>query len=328
MPDQFQFTSDEFSPEAAFEAYVRLYSQGSDVSRGPGAFHARVRGWRLDGILLFERFLSGVIHSREARVSRDGFDHITLTLIISGSMKGSAPSGYAEAGPGDIVFMDTLRPSRAQPVNAHMLTASIDRTVIEAAIGSSSGLHGRVLPAPDNLMLADFMQSLARNGDRLDAGTLPGLTRAFIDILATVASAGVRASTQARRLEYLRREAVERYIGENLSDRTLAVATISAATGISRSALYRMFEADGGVARRVLVRRLQAVQAALDNRDQSSLADLAQRYGFSDGSHLSRLFAEAFGQSPGPYRRAVAATVAGTPDDSQRRWRGWMAEVS
>lgn len=328
MSERFSFNSQSLSGEDAFAAYVLLYDNGSDVTRGAGEFRAEVRAWRLEGMLLFERRLSGVVHSRSARAATDGFDHVVLSLVLSGRVVGGPESGFGEALAGEIYVTDTVRPSRTEFESAHVLTASVSREIIEAARGTTVGLHGRVLRAPHNLMLADFLQSLARNGDAIEMEAQPGLSRAFIHILASVEDKGVRASNEARRREYLRRDAVERMIVENLADPALSVATLSRGTGMSRSALYRLFEDYGGVARLIQKRRLDGVRRALDNREPARLAEMARTFGFADEFQLSRLFREAYDVSPQTYREGVAASQPDDPKDSRRRWAGWMGEVS
>lgn len=328
MPDQFQFSSEGFPEDEAFRKYVRLYSGGSDVSRGTGAFHARVRAWRMDNLLLFERTLTGVVHARSGRADTDGFDHIVVTLVLAGQVTGSPESGFTEAGPGDIYLTDTLRPSSTAFQDAHVLTASVARVIIGVALGNHAGLHGRILTAPENLVLADFMQSLARHGDRFRPQVLASLGRAFIDILSSATAVDLAGRGEARRKDFVRRETVKRHILDNLADRSMTVGTISKATGISRSALYRLFEVDAGVAGLILSRRLEAVRAALDRRIEVSADGLATQFGFASAMTMARSFSDEYGVSPGAYRKAVAATVPGDSEDSQRRWESWLIEIS
>jgi hypothetical protein len=82
MTERFNFSSLDRPAASAFNDYVELYKNGSDVARGRGPFHAQVRAWRLDGVLLFERRLSGAVHSRKERTVTDDFSHIVLTLVL------------------------------------------------------------------------------------------------------------------------------------------------------------------------------------------------------------------------------------------------------
>lgn len=175
-------------------------------------------------------------------------------------------------------------------------------------------------------MLADFLRSLARHGDMIETEALPGLARAFIHVLASVEDKG-RAGNEAHRRDYARRDSVDRMIEDNLGDPTLSVATVSGETGMSRSALYRLFEDYGGVARLIRNRRLDAVRGALDNRAAVTLAELAQRFGPGDEAGLNRMFSEAYQVSARAYRAEVEASHPDDPEDSRRKWAGWMREV-
>jgi AraC-like DNA-binding protein len=339
MTERFNFSTIDRPADSAFRDYVELYRNGADVTRGRGPFHAHVRAWRLEGVLLFDRRVSGAVHSRKDRTATDAFSHIVLTLVLAGRLEGSAESGFVEALPGDIVLADTTRSTRTEPIEAHLITASVDRSIIEAGLGAAGGLHGLVLKSPSNLVLADFMQSLARRADTLTTGALPPLSRAFVDILASVDGFVSRASSDTRRQEFIRREVVERYISSHLGQRGLSVETISEATGISRSALYRLFDSQGGVARLIQRRRLDALRSALDaqaTNDGNSvsgvptegLAELTARLGFSGEDQARRQFAEAFGIAPRAYVQSLLDLGPDSGEASHRRWIGWMTEVS
>ena len=49
-------------------------------------------------------------------------------------------------------------------------------------------------------------------------------------------------------------------------------------------------------------RRLHRIEEELRKGDRTSLANLADRWGFSDAAHLSRIFRAQFGMPPGEYR--------------------------
>ncbi len=337
MIEGFRFSSDTQPEVTAFPDYVALYSHGADVTRGRGRFAAKVDAWRFDGVLLFDRRVTGVVHSRADRSRTDGFDHLVLHLVLDGRVIGSPESGFDHAVAGEIYIADTLRSSSTEFVEAHVITASVDRGLIEAGLGTSGGLHGRILRPPHNGILADFLVSLARRANGLAASALPPLSRAFVDILASVDDFGSRASSDSRRQAFVRRELVERHIANHLGDRSLSVETISASTGISRSTLYRLFDRPGGVARLIQRRRLDTLRTALDSKGQGpdsnrlvdeTLAELVLRLGFSGEGQARRVFQEAFGLSPREYLAAQNAVDPVGTKVSHRRWIGWMTEVS
>ncbi len=327
MTDSFKFSTTGQNQDEAFALYQTLYANGSDVTRSEGPFHAEVRAWRLDKILLFDRQLSGVIHARGDRVASDGFDHFVLTHVLDGELHLHTPTPARRICAGETVLLDTLRPMRTDHRQAHILTASVARDVIAAALGPTPRLHGQVLKPPGNLVLADFLASLARRGDDLAPAALPALCRAFIDILASVGADEPRPGREDQRRDLARRETVERFIAAHVSNRALSVDSISAGTGISRSSLYRLFDKQGGVARFILTHRLDSLRTTIDNGDRTPLAELAAAFGFTSETTMSRLFAEAHGMSPQTYRQALLERDRSDPLLSKRRWAGWMKEL-
>ncbi|QYF88190.1 helix-turn-helix domain-containing protein [Brevundimonas sp. PAMC22021] len=329
MAERLAFSSEGQDPDEAFHDYRQLFSTGADVERGDGAFLAWMKGWRLSGILIFERRLSGVIHSRLQRTASDGFDHLVFTLVLSGRVVGGPESGFEAATPGEIYLADTRHPIRHAFHDAHVITASIGRDLVRAGLGDAvDQLHGVVLHPPGAGMLADYMQALVRNADALKGRALPALARSLIDLLSVVDELQSTPASEAARLEYSRREGVERFIQQRLPDRSLSVDDVINGAGISRSALYRLYEAEGGVARLIQRRRLEALRSALDLRDSSPMSLLAERLAFADERQMSRQFQRAYGVTPLAYRAQVSDTPPGEVQDARRRWKGWMTELS
>jgi AraC-like DNA-binding protein len=320
------FSSRGRDPGEAFAAYARLYAAGSDVSRGEGPFRVDLKGWRMDSMLLFERRLSGVIHARGDRVAQDGFDHFVLYAVLSGELVGSAESGFDKARAGDVVLLDTSRATRTESRDAHFITVSVARHLIATAADPAT-LHGLLLRPPATLVLVDYLASLARRAPDLAADAMPTYARVLVDLLGGAMAARARRGAAARREDFLRRQMIEQHIEAHLADRALSAATICAQTGISRSALYRLFEGQGGVGHLIQARRIDALRAAIERGSAESLAELADRFGFASESHMSRLFAEATGDPPGAYRQTVRDMPAGDVRTATRRWQGWMSEL-
>lgn len=97
------------------------------------------------------------------------------------------------------------------------------------------------------------------------------------------------------------RDAIDRDLGSP----SLTIARLSRTLGASRSTLYRLMEAEGGIQAYIRKERLDRVAAALRvPGPRPSLAALAQRWGFCDAAYLGRSFRETYGMTPGDYREA------------------------
>ena len=87
------------------------------------------------------------------------------------------------------------------------------------------------------------------------------------------------------------------------------MANLCRRLGLSRSSLHRLFEQEGGVQAFIRERRLEAARLALgDPANREPIYAIAERLGFSDAAHLSRLFRERFGQSPSDFRMQSRAS--------------------
>lgn len=102
-------------------------------------------------------------------------------------------------------------------------------------------------------------------------------------------------------------------IREHLGSRALTVANLCRRVGVSRSTLHRLFEADGGAQTFIRNARLDAARLSLlDPENRERISALAERLGFSDAAHLSRLFRARYGETPTACRaRAAPAGDAG-----------------
>lgn len=332
MNPMIDFDSTDYAYDVAFAKYRDLYAHGSDVERTGDPFHARVRGWRLDRSLLFVREYGGVRHRRRERVMQDGFDHFVLHHVVSGELIGGSDEHPMRVGPGETLLLDTCRPMDNGARSVSLITVSLAREAVRAAAGNLDELHGRKIGARDGALLTSLLRALAEQAPILSPGVQPAATRALIDLLSVATNPlGMGARSDFYRLEYARREAVQRLIEARLADRDFGVGDIVREVGISRASLYRLFETQGGVAHFIQLRRLQHLRDRLDNRafDAQPLATLAPQSGFSGESHASRLFKKVFGISPGAYR---AASIHGTQTQAvevmARRWVNSMPEIS
>lgn len=294
-----------------FEGYRRLYSVGADVERIEEPFQARVRIRRFQRMILYERELGGLMHSRgPRRVRHDGFDHIALHLLLSGDLAGGQPGVGQRLRPGEIMLVDTSRPHWTRVGRARLLTVQIARDVVGAAIGELRAVHGAVLPEAAAGLLADFLSSLVRRADDLPVAAVERAATIAAELLGLTLNVAT-AAPLARVLSFeaaqpLRRARAEAYVDAHLSDPNLDAAAVAAGIGTSRSSLYQAFAAEGGVARHIQRRRLEHLRTALRRPgDQRSVSALAFAYGFTDESHCSRAFRSAFGVPPGRYRTAI-----------------------
>jgi len=329
MIEAFRFSTGDLPEEEAFRTYQDLYGPGADVIVSQRPFTAQLTAFRLDRLILFDRRLRGVGHARtKARVVDNGFSHFALHLVVEGEMLGSAESRFARAGPGDVVLQDLRLPSQNQIPDARVITVSVARDLIEAAAGTSNGLHGQLLPPSRSGLLGDYLQSIAHRAGELSRDALPQVSRSFVNLLGlAIAPTGAGATASRRLDEFERRDAVQRAIEQRLTDPRLDVSAIIAATGISRATLYRLLRVYGGVENFITDRRLGAVRLALSDRSESaSVEDLARKYSFRSLADMRTRFRQRFGITPTAYRQMIDEPGREL-EAIKRQWASWMIEV-
>jgi AraC-like DNA-binding protein len=177
--------------------------------------------------------------------------------------------------------------------------------------------HG-VLEGPGAGLLADLLCGLParlRALPETESGALADTLRALI---AACLLSGIDP-TGAPRIAGgpLTRERVMRVIEDNIGSALLDVDRICRLTNVSRTVLYRMFEAEGGVAHFVRERRLRLIFADLRNPalNRVAISEIAERRGFHNAPSFSRAFRRAFGCSPSEAR---AAAMVGAPTVASR----------
>ena len=326
----FFFTTDDLPEAERFESYRKLYAGGTDTFQtGPG-FHARLRAVSLGSIVAFERHLNAVAHERTAaRVRRNGFEHFTVQMNVSGRFQVDVGTGLQYVAPGQVILFDMTRPMRTQLDRAHILTFSVAREVVESAVLDAGTLHGLVLPPDVGGLLADYMMSLTNRAHTLAAPAAAGATRVFATLLTSALSACVKPAMEPAATT--RRDRARRYIEKNLGSPRLGPDDISRAIGVSRSSLYVIFQPLGGVAKYIQSRRLAHLRAALARPlETRSVAELCYESGFASESHASRAFKQAYGVPPGQFRASVySAQEPAThgKGSTQPAFHGWITDL-
>jgi AraC-like DNA-binding protein len=335
MIESWDFSTAQFKVGERYGRYRDLYATGADALSLGARFSADIKAWRLGRLVLFDRHLTDVGMERLApRVKQDQFDHFTLQLNLGGEFHGEGDGGFRLVRPGELLLLDMAKPMRTRMPEAHVITLSLARELVEEAAGSAvDQLHGRLLKAKPSGLLADFLVSLTQRAPSLSAQAMPITARVLVELLRLALETDQSAATAARtQLDAIRFEAAQRFIEANLQGEQLGPEAVAAATGLSRATLYRMFEVSGGVAKYIQTRRLLALRNALRNPvERRTFATLALAMGFSSESHASKAFYNLYGVRPADFRQGVRERVQSDYGEEasamKRRFTSWQAEL-
>jgi len=169
--------------------------------------------------------------------------------------------------------------------------------------------RGRAVPREAALLLADYLRLLDRTLATIPAEMLNGLAGAITSmILACLSPSAQYLGAASAQIEASRMERVRQIVRRALLSPALGPEMLCREAVMSRSQLYRLLQAEGGVAAYIQRHRLQyAYERVADPGCASSFASIAEALCFSDASAFSRAFRREFGISPRDVRAAAQA---------------------
>lgn len=241
-----------------------------------------------------------------------GADQIMIYAQIAGQVDYRAGDSLGRIRPGDVMIYDHTRALDSVASDFENVVLILDRDVVPLALLSPQA-HCLHLTAGTGLaaVIHAGLAALEASAERLGAGAFEAVALAIAAVAAEPVRAEIERDEDARASEASRlRIKAAAFIDAHISDRTLRPIRIGTHLGLSRSALYRLFEPYGGVRMVIMNRRLdRAVRVLLDDPDSHrALGEVALRHGFPTLAHFSRLFSDRFGTPPSQYCSLVQAS--------------------
>ncbi|MEV5177071.1 helix-turn-helix domain-containing protein [Streptomyces flaveolus] len=288
--------------DAVSRAFVPLDVRLLEREPSPGTITSR-----LVGTLRVTRVKGGPQRAlRTPRtIRRGGEDYLILTLQHRGTAIKEQDGRETVVRAGEFSISDASRPLR-KTVDTEFAFTSFQflRSDLRVrgedlrALTATSFTPGEELAA----LVSAFFAPLARITADLDQATGRRLSEVGLDLLATLIDERCRGSVplapQAASATLVR---VKAFILRNLSDPDLSPAAIAAAHFISVRYLHKLFEPEGAtVGEWIRAKRLERCceELRMPPARRSGVAAVAQRWGFANPSHFSRVFRAAYGMSP------------------------------
>ncbi|KTB82966.1 helix-turn-helix domain-containing protein [Pseudomonas syringae pv. syringae] len=298
------FPAEPLRPEDRFDAWQEVVSStyglvaSQPLNEAPFDGRLNVRG---QGSVTFTRIQSSPLHYRRLQQDRES-DHFLLTLSLCPDALVVQNDRESRQGAGDIVLYDSAQPYACRyPEGDDQIVLTVPRKLLLQHIPSAERLVCRTLDGRSALgRVASVVLTEAWNAEGLSEPLSERLNASLLDVLST-AFDSVFGDTDIRRqshqMQQLQR--IKQFLLNNLPDTGLTAENIALATHVSPRTLNRLFAREGTTAIRWLwQQRLSACHDALLKRHVHRVSDAALNFGFTNLSHFSRAFKNAYGIPP------------------------------
>ncbi|MFC4056357.1 helix-turn-helix domain-containing protein [Actinomadura syzygii] len=291
---------------AFWEEYNRRALVGLSVSAySEHGLLARQTNFDLGDVRLAE--ISGNAHAveRTPQVARSTpKDSVFATLLVKGEAVFLHEHGCLSAAAGDLVVYDTRRPylfGFSSSMRQFLVDVPRDLFVEECVSGGVAApmLFGRGTAREGELLgaLRSVLENPGADGPEGARNTVLDLIR----MLATERAGGGDAPAAYRTQLIVAKDYIERH----LHDICLTPGQVAGVMAVSSRHLGRIFESAGTTpAKYILERRLQRAHDELTapGAADTTIADVAYRWGFSSQALFARHFRARFGRTPSETR--------------------------
>ncbi|NHC44528.1 helix-turn-helix domain-containing protein [Motilibacter aurantiacus] len=278
---------------------------------------SRVEHWQLGGVALLTESSGGISCRRTARELRRAPREVLVLSVQQGAEWAAETQGTTRTSLSSELFLKDLTTTshyvRRGPGSAHFLL------VDHARLGLPAEDVRRAVRRLESSPLLDLVRDHVAGLVPAARVVAPGpataaLAAATIELLrALVMTAADEAGApRAYALAETLLPRLRLHITRNLRDPGLTPARIAAAHAVSLRQLYNVWARSGEptLAQYILRERLAGARAELASPAGRgrTVAAVASGWGFGDATHFGRRFRQAYGVSPGEWRRQAAGS--------------------
>jgi AraC-like DNA-binding protein len=253
----------------------------------------------------------------ETLIRKDLVDTFQLILLNHGSARWTAQGNHFHAQSGDLFLLDNHDISQSEWSTHQQIYALLPRELL-AGQGSKEPAM-RVLRSKSTcaIILRQYLAALwerlqseaAEDREKLSHG-LAGLIRIYFGGLDVLPDSEVEMQQESLT------DAIKRWLGGQLQNPDLGPEQICSAFHLSRSSLYALFKAEGGIRTYLQACRLARARRLLERPEGSfSINDVARELGFRSLSSFSRAFRDHWGVTARSIRQQALAAAQTTPKD-------------
>ena len=298
-------STDMVEPSERTEFWRGVTKQIYDITplRENEQLRASIKPARLDSLVLAELTFNAQRYLRTPHaIARSGLDDYLVQIVVSGPPVGEFGDTRERIEVGDIFFVDLAQATYIETQAGRRLTIGVPRHPLEEMVGRKN-LHGLRLKSqsPITMLLRDYLFGLYAVAPRLDGHASVAARDALLTLFSGAIAGENTATPEVQSaLQTALRDRVLMFISQQLHDPALGPELLMRRFKVSRSYLYKIFEADGGIAKVIREQRLDLARKKLASTEPQavSIKRLAFECGFSSSEHFIRLFKSRFGITP------------------------------
>lgn len=274
-------------------------------------FHVTTVTLMTSKAVLFDSRITDVEYVRTpAHVARGVLDHYQISLCVEGQMRFRSGRRDVTMLPGDLCLIDMAQPNhtvlRGGSGRTRLLALILQRAMLAPRLAHPDSATATMLPADH-----PHARLIARHFAELAVTAKPGIpgvdatVEAMADLMAAAAGAKADVVAGVERAErHLYLAMIKSHIADHLETDLLTASELCRQFRISRATLYRLFEADGGLAHYIREQRLNLAFRKMISQTEADkrLMNLAVSMKFSSDSTFIRAFRRKFGLTPGELR--------------------------
>lgn len=300
------FETESFPPRRQFSLWQE-HTSALAIARLPDGvypddgFVVRQAVWNLGGMLFLRQTVPAFSYERSPDMVRfSPIDHWLITFLRTGRSWTGVDGRVAQNEPGLMEIRSLGQPFNGRALAMESITLIIPDDQFSDRGGLPPASSNAVLGGRRVKLLLDHLTGLEANLASLALDDLPSVKDRLREmVFDTIAPFVDRdgGSEQISQIGLMTR--ARRFIRKNLISSDLTPDALSRELAISRTRLYELFEAVGGVAKYIRQHRLSAAHAMLaDPSDGRTIAEVSVAVGYDSAANFSRAFTQQFGYSP------------------------------
>lgn len=313
-----QWTTEGIAKSDATDAWQSAltanYGQWQVTQSVDREFTASVRNRDFSGVRVVECVCDPCTGRRMPQlISNEPEPYIGVQITKAGRERFHFGGEDISLGAGDLVIWTSSQPTEFTVMERlHKVSLVLPWADVQERLPRNSAFTGTVIDSRVGIgaVLFSHVDSLARQLEVFTENDHAAVRRATLELLTAAMSHRVETPQRGLALRYLKQ--LQDYILANLQDETLSPTTIATANNMSPRYVHMLF-AQIGVSASAWIRTQRLERCRDDLRARayrdSSVAEIAYAWGFTDPSHFTRVFKQQYGVGPREYREAGTRLV-------------------